>query len=239
MVMQGVLSIEEQMQLLDDSLRTMPPQKTSGVKLGMKQPPDTVLDWPTAGVPIAGAPTTLGGRPQLVQPACLDVAAQLLDRLGGAHCRGALSQADSREPEYLRLLPLLGRLVFGSVWARVYTGANALGWHRDPYSGIRGWVCLVNLGADATLAWRHGGQGAMIRRARLTSGDAIFFNGGILEHAVEEIHHGTCPDWWHEAEVVTRVLGQAQGQGGAVSHDFLRVGLQMRAGPGPGEHAGG
>ena len=85
--------------------------------------------------------------------------------------------------------------------------------------GIRGWVCIINLGADATFAWRHGGQSALVHRERLVSGDAILFNGEIIEHAIEQIHLDVPPPpfWCETMEAL---------QGGS---RFLRVGLQMRA----------
>ena len=53
-----------------------------------------------------------------------------------------------------------------------------------------------------------------MHRARLASGDVIFFNGEILEHAIEEVHEGTCPPFFFAA------MGETP---------YVRVGLQMRA----------
>lgn len=56
----------------------------------------------------------------------------------------------------------------------------------------------------------------MIHRAQLASGDALFFNGEILEHAVEQVHESSCPAFFREIMSGTNIV---------------RVGLQMRPGP--------
>ena len=76
----------------------------------------------------------------------------------------------------------------------------------------------VNLGADATFAWRHAGA---THRAKLASGDALIFQGHILEHAIEGIDEGSCPPFWREA------MSRTWGAFGRTN--FARVGLQMRA----------
>ena len=211
-VSNAIASLDEQRALLEDSLRTMPPVRAGGVHLGSKPPPPAAMSFEVDTAPSSA-----------VRPACLRVATDLLHSLGTHSRLGSLFAADSRErSSSLHLLPIVqSDLVFQNVWARLYSGSNALGWHRDPYHGLKGWVCIINLGAGATFAWRHGGQGAMVHRAQLSSGDALIFNGEILEHAIEEIHdESTCPPYWRD------VMDQAALGGGA---NFLRVGLQMRA----------
>ena len=72
-------------------------------------------------------------------------------------------------------------------------------------------VVNINLGADTTFAWRHGGH---THRALIKSGDAIIFNGHQLEHAVEEIRRGQLPG----------VVARGDGR-----DCILQSGLQMRA----------
>lgn len=198
-LMASALSTEEQVAVLQDCLRTMPLQRANASKLGDKPPPDTVWSY--------------GYEPGGKRPACLDVAAQILQRLGSSdRNRHALHQADARESNAgLHLAVLLCNLSFERVWARLYAGPHALGWHHDPDEGIQGWVINVNLGADATFAWRHAGA---THRAKLASGDALLFQGHILEHAIEQIDESSCPPFWREA--MSR-------------SNFARVGLQMRA----------
>lgn len=204
-ILPAAITVQQQRELLLDALRNMPTIKAGGVTLGNKPPPAAAWSFEAE---------TAGEQPR---PACLACADRLMQSLGNHHRLGALFAADSRESATsLHLLPLVRQHVFHNVWARLYTEQNALGWHRDPYTGIRGWVCILNLGADATLVWRHGGQGARVQRARLASGDAILFNGAILEHAIEQVHAAeTCPPFWREV------------MGSECAH--VRVGLQMRA----------
>lgn len=204
-ILPAALSAEQQQELLADCMRTIgDPQRASGVHLGQKLPPSAAWSYESAKSSSSQ------------RPACLDCAAELFHSLGQHHRLGALFEADSREQSSsLKILPVLGKIGFRNVWARLYSESNALGWHRDPYHGLSGWVMIINLGSDATLAWRHGGQGAMVHRAQLTSGDAIFFNGEVLEHCVESVHDdSTCPAFFREA---------------MAGSPFRRVGLQMRA----------
>lgn len=124
----GALTEDEQRALLRDSVHAMPQQKSSGGKLGERPPPDTVWSF--------GYETSLPGK----RPACLDHATGLLEALGNSQQRRILLQdADSKEPRCdLHLLPLLVNLNFSRVWARLYVGSSALGWHRDPDPDLRG-----------------------------------------------------------------------------------------------------
>ena len=203
-VLPAALTLEQQQQLLLDSMHAMPARRASGVHLGNKQPPNSAWCYDNES-----------RAAQQRRPLCLDYAQELFGCLGQQHRLGALFEADNREQSRsLHLLPLVGKLTFQNVWARLYLPTDALGWHRDPYHNFAGWVCIINLGADVTVAWRHGGQGAMVHRARLASGDVIFFNGEILEHAIEQVHEGTCPPFFLAA------MGESP---------HVRVGLQMRA----------
>ena len=206
--LQRALELPEQRALLDDSLRSMPLLKAGGVHLGARPPPGAAMSFESDREP-----------PTAKRPACLRIATELLSSLSEHHRVGAIFAADSREQSApLHLMPLLQRpepLAFKNVWARLYTEDNALGWHRDPYHGLKGWVCIINLGASTVFAWRHGGHGAMVHRTTLASGDALIFNGEVLEHAIEEVHdEGTCPSFWRE------LIGGGQ--------KVVRIGLQMR-----------
>jgi len=208
-IMRGALDLGEQAALLQNCLVTMSAHAANATLMENRPPPDSVWDFGYDDSVI----TDFGTKVVVARsrPACLDIAAQLLDRM---HClpRHVLHEADRAESNAeLHLCPLLVNLGFNRVWARLYAAPNALGWHRDPDLGIRGWVCLVNLGADATFAWRH--QGGTLRQ-QLVSGDALFINGHVLEHCVEQIHADTCPHFWKQAMGGTK---------------FVRVGLQMRA----------
>ena len=203
-VLPAALNLEQQQQLLLDSMNAMTARRASGVHLGNKQPPNSAWCYDNES-----------RAAQQRRPLCLDYAQELFGCLGQQHRLGALFEADNREQSRsLHLLPLVGKLTFQNVWARLYLPTDALGWHRDPYHNFAGWVCIINLGADVTVAWRHGGQGAMVHRARLASGDVIFFNGEILEHAIEQVHEGTCPPFFLAA------MGESP---------HVLVGLQMRA----------
>ena len=194
----GALNAEEQADLLQDCMKTMQAERAGGINCGDKLPPDHVWAYGQEG-----------HVPQTTRPKCLEHAAQLLERLG--YAQRQLIDADSKEGDCsLHLYPLLRKLTFNRVWARLYAADRGLGWHRDPDQNLRGWVCMVNMGADATFAWRHDGR---THRLRLASGDGLLFNGCVLEHAVEQIHDGTCPAFWLDA---------MRGSG------FVRVGLQMR-----------
>jgi hypothetical protein len=228
-LLRKALAEDEQEALVQDCLRCLPLQKANGSKLDEKPTPGFVWCF---GYDNASDLS-------LQRPACLATAARLLEQLGHQRRRTQLREADRRESNSkLHLAPLPGNLSFHRLWARLYAGPSALGWHRDPDCGLKAWVCNINLGADATFAWRHQGK---THRVRLTSGDAIFFNGGQegLEHAVEEVHETACPAFWAEAwrsaQRVSRHGGLATGTGVTVgiSNDsaappFVRVGLQMR-----------
>ena len=220
-IMKNALNENEQEALLLDCLRAFPLQKANAGKLGGKPAPGFVWSY---GYEL---------EPGQERPACLDWAQILLERLGQPQHRMLAQDADSRERDpHLHVKPLFCNLTFGRVWARLYTGPNALGWHRDPDLGIRAWVVNINLGADATFAWRHGGR---THRARLESGDAILFNGGQegLEHAVEEVHESRCPNFWRAAMCSDKAPLALHG-----IPPFIRVGLQCRAAA-PGGGAGG
>jgi hypothetical protein len=201
-LMPRAVSAEQQQGLLRDCLHTMNLQKQTGSTMAGKPPPDRVWSFGYADSDRAGI--------ELLRPACLDCAALLLEQLGATH-RHVLFEADARESNgELHLLPVLCNLTFQRVWARLYAGPSALGWHRDPDPDIHGWVCLVNLGANTTFSWR---DTSGTHRVLLSSGDALLFNGHVIEHAVEEVHESTCPSFWREA------MGDTP---------FVRVGLQMR-----------
>mmetsp|Transcript_27028 Transcript_27028/g.54381 ORF Transcript_27028/g.54381 Transcript_27028/m.54381 type:complete len:233 (-) Transcript_27028:148-846(-) len=207
-VMPGALDIGEQVVVLQNCLLTMSMHPASAALMEGRPPPAAVWDFG-----YADSVTDFGTKVELARPrpACLEVAATLLKRLS-CQPRHVLRETDLREKDSsLHLCPLPANLSFNRVWARLYASPCALGWHRDPDVEIRGWVCIINLGADATFAWRH--QGAT-HRVQLRSGDAIFINGHVLEHCVEQIHPSTCPAFWRDAMSST---------------EFVRVGLQMRA----------
>jgi hypothetical protein len=207
----------EQNTLLQDCLTTLQLNTGAGVQLDGRPSPQSLWSYQTGWLPGQDEQRTGGGEVSQSPPACLESAAQLLDRL--AEPAGGLNDVDAREADpQLHLAPLLGSLVFKRVWARLYAGPTALGWHNDPDTGISGWVCLINLGADATFVWRRtAGDAAGVQRARLRSGDAILFNGHVLQHAVEAIHEETCPQFWRNAR-----MKLPDGS------DLMRVGLQMR-----------
>ncbi|AYV81223.1 MAG: hypothetical protein Harvfovirus21_20 [Harvfovirus sp.] len=114
-----------------------------------------------------------------------------------------------------------------NIWARCYQFHEALGFHQDPLA-CSGTV-LINCGCAVNFAFSRGkpkGEVATItyitetdlpkeedgkvHTLRLESGDAIYFNGSVLFHAITKIHKDSLPDWWTEKS-------------------FVRIGIQMRA----------
>ena len=240
-LLRGALSEDQQEEHVYNCLQCLPLQKANGSKLDEKPTPGFVWSY---GYDNASDLS-------LQQPTCLAAAQGLLDLLGHQHHRVQLREADRGEANSnLHLAPLPANVRYKRLWARLYPGPSALGWHRDPDSGLNAWVCNINLGAEATFAWRHQGK---THRVKLASGDALFFNGGQdgLEHAIEEVHEESCPAFWVEAwrsaEQVSRSAGpgilpgrrlgkattsQAQGEGQTEAKGspppFVRVGLQLR-----------
>ncbi|AYV83674.1 MAG: hypothetical protein Hyperionvirus10_10 [Hyperionvirus sp.] len=116
-----------------------------------------------------------------------------------------------------------------SIWCRFYEPDHLLGWHQDPTNCS--WTLLINCGRAADLSFSRGaprGQVATITyitekdlekdedgkiyTVSLRSGDAVFFNGSVLFHAITKIHdESTQPAWWPSKEA------------------YVRVGIQMRA----------
>jgi hypothetical protein len=217
--MHGALNEQLQRLALADCLQRMTVQHANGGTLGDKPPPTHVWCY---GYPQSRLDAIRESRHR---PACLDIAKVLLLHLGQQQQAQQLREADARErDERLHLVPLLSTLSFRRIWARLYNATTALGWHFDvdeasAASDTAGWVVNVNLGADATFAWRHGGT---THRAVLSSGDAIVFQGHLVEHALEGVDGRTSPPFWRE------VLAQCGGFPGAAGQDFLRVGVQVR-----------
>jgi alkylated DNA repair dioxygenase AlkB len=95
-----------------------------------------------------------------------------------------------------------------SLWARQYTSEQALGFHVDPPACQ--WAFIISLGCDTVFQVFRNQQEKEQDAIDVTlkSGDAIFFNGSLVQHGIKQIVQGTQPAWWTEK--------------------YQRVGLQMR-----------
>lgn len=136
-------------------------------------------------------------------PACLGLATNLHESLI-EKLDVRISEINVDVKESLRI-PVT--FIANSLWARKYNAENGLGFHQDPKG--KDWAFIISLGAD--IEFEYYGPDEKRENARnltIHSGDAVFFNGSELHHAVLSIIPGTEPDWWQE--------------------DYLRVGLQMR-----------
>ena len=94
------------------------------------------------------------------------------------------------------------------LWALFYKDNNGLGYHQDTPQKSD-WAFILTLGAITEMKYYHPSQSKEnAHTILLHSGDAIFFNGRVLYHAISKIYEHTMPDWWEE--------------------DYSRVCLQMR-----------
>ena len=212
----------QQEALLEDSMRTLLPERRGGDALKEGGGQHTAMRWSFNDDSHNGLrQPELELQPNVV-PACLASAQTLLSTLGDTH-RELLAKADACEPCCaLHLTPLLDKLILKRVWSLVYSDQERIRWHHDvrEREGLNGWVIIINLGADATLAWMDQGWE---HEARLRSGDAILFHGHVLKHAIKEVHAGTCPAFFRRAMAEPSTHGDP---------NLVRVGLQMRAADG-------
>jgi hypothetical protein len=89
-----------------------------------------------------------------------------------------------------------------------YQGHSVLDNHQDgpmalyTMSVALGCACNFVVGARpaarAGASWKNLRCGAPVT-LRMESGDAIFFDGGSVPHAIPKIHKGTAPPFWHRA----------------------------------------
>lgn len=168
--MHGALDQTQQQDLLSDSKLSLPLQRATGVHLGVQRPPEAAWSYESDEGRESDAP----------RPACLRFAAKLFEQLGSFQRRGAAFDADKKEmSRHLHLLPLLDTLTFGSVWARLYSPSNALGWHRDPYPGR----CKRSVSVHATLFQPEYGRSCCPRHCLITILRASFWQVFVAGYA--------------------------------------------------------
>lgn len=122
----------------------------------------------------------------------------------------ALTAGVTDEPAYQRLLDLeSGSKPFdpGEVFGLYYRADAELFNHTDAHEILFtmtlaiGDDCDFHIGKPYQKTWLNERNG-VVRKIRMRSGDAVFFDGGRIPHQVVRIHEGTGPGWWNDATKV-------------------------------------
>jgi hypothetical protein len=61
--------------------------------------------------------------------------------------------------------------------------------------------CELHIGQPTPRSKRLSERSGKVRKLRMRSGDALFFDGGSIPHRVVRIVRGTGPEWWQGAQV--------------------------------------
>ena len=130
-----------------------------------------------------------------------------------ALCADALSATLSvdttDEPSYQRLLDLAnGSKPFdpGECIGVYYRADARLFNHTDAHEILFtmtlaiGDDCDFHIGKPYKKTWLNERNG-VVKKIRMRSGDAVFFDGGSIPHEVVRIREGTGPSWWNDAKV--------------------------------------
>ena len=128
-------------------------------------------------------------------------------------CADALSTTlnvdTTDEPSYQRLLDLAtGSKPFnpGEVHGLYYRHDARLFNHTDSHEILFtmtlaiGDDCDFHIGKAYRKTWLSERNG-VVKKIRMKSGDAVFFDGGSVPHEVVRIRKGTGPSWWNDAKV--------------------------------------
>lgn len=197
-VYRNAIDINHQKLLIEDCNTKLNRIKMPGISLSIEKPgPTEGFSYNTGWA--GGQKELVGNKP----PQCLEMATSLhtsLIRDIGNDLHKINTQTDP-------ILKIPTYFVSKGVWARIYDDFNGLGFHQDPK--LLEWVFIISLGAD--VEFEYYGPNEDVNQAKklvIHSGDAVYFNGAQLFHAITSIIPDTKPVWWQE--------------------NYSRVGLQMR-----------
>ena len=116
----------------------------------------------------------------------------------------------SNEPSYQRLLDLAnGSRPFqpGQVFGNYYRADANLGNHVDSDQILFtmtlaiGDDCEFHVGKATNRSKRWSERHGTVKKIRMKSGDAVYFDGGSTPHEVVRVFEGTGPSWWNSAKV--------------------------------------
>ena len=139
----------------------------------------------------------------------VDAFGKLLFTLCADALSATLNVDATDEPSYQRLLDLAnGSKPFdpGEVHGLYYRADASLLNHTDAHEILFtmtlaiGDDCDFHIGKAYKKTWLNERNG-VVKKIRMRSGDAVFFDGGSTPHEVVRILDGTGPSWWNDAKV--------------------------------------
>jgi hypothetical protein len=176
-------------------------------------------------------------------PVCFELAKNLYHKFRHEDLKGYIDKHNEKflnsKDEGSKLLKLPAEFDAYSLWARAYAAESRLAFHNDPPKCNGAFI--ISIGSSIDFSYSRGlpdngikpgihfptagdilpeklkYEAGLIRTVKINSGDAVYFNGGVLFHAVTKIYIddpstgevSSKPSWWTQKE-------------------FVRIGLQMR-----------